>query len=60
MRRSYHGPSAHPPLSRPGSGYGRHPGRPGPDIRAVRAARDHRRWWRQTHKLAGVVAGDAT
>jgi len=56
MRRPPQGATTRPVLARPGSGYGRPPGRPEPNPSARRAARDHRRWWEAATDLVGAAA----
>ena len=55
MRRTPHGGTHSPGLVRPGSGYGRPPGRPGPGAMARAEAGEHRAWWELTTDLAGSI-----
>ncbi|MGQ0805423.1 MAG: hypothetical protein ACT4PI_16365 [Actinomycetota bacterium] len=55
MRRPPHGGTLRPGLVRPGSGYGRPPGRPGPGARASASAGEHRAWWELSTDLVGAV-----
>jgi len=60
MRRPPHGGTHRPGLVRPGSGYGRPAGRPGPDLAAQAAALDHQAWWELSADPVGAVVFAAT
>ena len=55
MRRLPHGATTGPGTRRPGNGYGRRPGRPGPDGATRIVATEHRRWWRSTSQVVDAL-----
>lgn len=56
MRRPPTGATRGPGLVRPGSGYGRPLGRPGPDPATHAVARGYRHWWLSATDLLDAVA----
>ena len=56
VRRPPTGGTHRPTLDRPTNGYGRRPGRPGPDARARLAARLYRDWWSDTEAVVALCA----
>jgi hypothetical protein len=56
LKRMPHGGTARPPLARPGSGYGRRPGRPQPTVAVAGVARRYRDWWSKATDLAAAAA----
>ncbi len=59
MRRLPHGATIRPGPTRPASGYGRRPGRPGPNRAIAREAHAHREWWTDAVELAPAAAAAA-
>jgi hypothetical protein len=55
VRRLPHGATHRPGSDRPANGYGRRPGRPGPDPRARLVARLYRDWWTGTEAVVDLI-----
>jgi hypothetical protein len=54
MQRFHHGGTHRPGLPRPGSGYGRRPGRPQPHAAARAEARRRHAWWGAADVIAAL------
>jgi len=60
MRRPPKGATNRPAVVRPGSGYGRPVGRPGPDPATAIAATVYRRWWLAATDVVDAAVAQAS